>query len=148
MPIWRLTFSLGCPLCGRVCVRRSLDTDDGASILPRPAYPASPPGSDRGYPRPAGLHVRSLQQGDESYCRSDAAARLYRLVAPVAVTSGWGEVTRDSGTQWARLVTDAGVPREHRICSDSSQAAHHHSGNHLWIVRAASHLDREYERIA
>jgi len=35
---------------------------------------------------------------------------------------------------------------EHRICSDSSQAAHNHSGDYLWIVRAASHLDREYER--
>jgi len=59
-----------------------------------------------------------------------------------------GEITRDSGTQWASLVTDAGVPREHRICSDSSQVAHNHSGDHLWIVRAASHLDREFERIA
>ena len=59
-----------------------------------------------------------------------------------------GRLHETQALKWACLVADAGISREHRIRPDSSQVAHNHSGDHLWIVRAASHLDREYERIA
>src|SRR5277367_3632927 len=123
-----------------------MDTNVYPSILSHPAHSASSAGAGGRDLRPSRLSSRSLRQGDEPDLNADVAAGLCNFTSPVAFSASRGPAERKPGSEWASVVTHAGVSRKYCVRSDSSPPACAHAWNHLRSIGAAAHMGCKRER--